>query len=342
MSGFATARFRELSASGFRLGDLRSPDALRDGLQSAVIGQPDAVDAVVRALTIAAVGLRDPHRPIASLLLVGPTGVGKTELARQVAAHVRGDVDNLCRIDMNSLAQEHYAAALSGAPPGYAGSKEQFSLFDRDTVEGTPGRPGVVLFDEVEKAHPTVLRALLQILDTGRLRLASGTTTIDFRNAIVLLTSNLGSREIHDLQRPSLRRLAATVRRRGPREVVTERVRSFFDPELLNRFDEIVVFDSVDRGTARTVVDREVDRLVATLTDRGVDCVVTDRARDVVLGRAFDIRYGVRALNRALRVDLVAPIAAVLAGRTGELPLRLLVDVVGGEVVVTAADGAAS
>ena len=343
MSGFATQRFHDLSASsGFRLGDLRSPAALRGGLRDAIVGQDEAVEAVVRALTIAAVGLRDPHRPIASLLLVGPTGVGKTELARQVAHHVRGDVDNLCRIDMNSLAQEHYAAALSGAPPGYAGSKEQFSLFDRDTVEGTASRPGVVLFDEVEKAHPTVLRALLQILDTGRLRLASGTTTIDFRNAIVLLTSNLGSREVHDLQRQSLRRLTAAVRRRGPRDLVTDRVRAFFDPELLNRFDEIVVFDSVDRGTARTVVDREIDRIVATVVDRGVDCTVTDDAREALLRIAFDIRYGVRALHRALRVHLVAPIAAVLADRDGERPARLLVDVVGGDVVVTVLDGDAS
>ncbi|MBE7163143.1 MAG: ATP-dependent Clp protease ATP-binding subunit, partial [Williamsia herbipolensis] len=251
-------------------------------------------------------------------------------------------VDSLCRIDMNSLAQEHYAAALSGAPPGYAGSKEQFSLFDRDTVEGSASRPGVVLFDEVEKAHPTVLRALLQILDTGRLRLASGTTTIDFRNAIVLLTSNLGSREVHDLQRQSVRRVAAAVRRRGPRDVVLDRVRSFFDPELLNRFDEIVVFDSVDRGTARTVVDREIDRLIATVADRGIDCVVTESARDELLRRAFDIRYGVRALHRALRVHLVAPIAAVLADTRGDPPRRLLVDVVDGEVAVAVMGGGAS
>ncbi|GAA2053217.1 AAA family ATPase [Williamsia deligens] len=336
MSGFAHQRFQDLGG-GFRLGDLRSPAALRDGLRGAVIGQDEAVEAVVRALTIAAVGLRDPHRPIASLLLVGPTGVGKTELARQVAQHVRGDVDNLCRIDMNSLAQEHYAASLSGAPPGYAGSKEQFSLFDRETVEGTPNRPGVVLFDEVEKAHPTVLRALLQILDTGRLRLASGTSDIDFRNAVVLLTSNLGSREVHDLGRRSpsatARRVMRSVRGLSHREIVLERVRDFFDPELLNRFDEVIVFDAVDPTTARAIVDREIDGLIASLAGRGTGCVVTGDARELLLDRAFDARYGARALRRALRVHLVAPIAAAIADSDG--PLELLVDVDGGGVRVT-------
>ncbi len=120
---------------------------------------------------------------------------------------------------------------------------------------------------------------------------------------------------------------------------MTERVRSFFDPELLNRFDEIVVFDSVERGTARTVVDREIDRIVATVADRGVDCAVTDDARETLLRLAFDIRYGVRALHRALRVHLVAPIAAVLADRDGDHPARLLVDAVGGAVVVTVVGG---
>lgn len=141
MSGHAAVKFSDLdTTNGFRLGDLRSPAYLAASLRGSIIGQDTAVDAVVRAVTIAAAGLHDPHRPIASLLLVGPTGVGKTELARQVAHHIRGDADNLCRVDMNSLAQEHYAASLSGAPPGYAGSKEQFTLFDRDKVEGSLSR----------------------------------------------------------------------------------------------------------------------------------------------------------------------------------------------------------
>lgn len=347
MSGYMNERFRALDpTAGFRLGDLRSPDALADGLRDSIIGQDDAVDAVVRAMTIAAVGLRDPRRPIASLLLVGPTGVGKTELARQVAHHVRGDADNLCRIDMNSLAQEHYAASLSGAPPGYAGSKEQFSLFDRETVEGTVSRPGVVLFDEVEKAHPTVLRALLQILDTGTLRLASGTSTIDFRNAIILLTSNLGSREVHDMRRPGARgpaRWAASVMRqmsgrgaRSERDVVLDAVRDFFDPELLNRFDEIITCTSLDDAHARRVVDAEIDHLVEALAARGVHATVTDAARSALVEAGFDPRYGARALHRVIRTELLAPIAAMLTAADGRSCTHVTADADASGLSVTA------
>ncbi|MGJ0119588.1 AAA family ATPase [Williamsia sp. MIQD14] len=347
MSGYMNERFRALDpTAGFRLGDLRSPAALAEGLRGSIIGQDHAVDAVVRAMTIAAVGLRDPRRPIASLLLVGPTGVGKTELARQVAHHVRGDADNLCRIDMNSLAQEHYAASLSGAPPGYAGSKEQFSLFDREMVEGTVSRPGVVLFDEVEKAHPTVLRALLQIVDTGTLRLASGNSTIDFRNAIILLTSNLGSRDVHDLQRPVARSpvglLTSVARRfrggsRSERDVVLNAVRAFFDPELLNRFDEVITFTSLDDTDARRVVDAEVDHLIAALAARGVHATVTDRARTQLVDAGFDARYGARALHRVIRTELHAPIATLLATADGGVLGHVVADAGSAGVSVTAA-----
>ena len=166
-----------------------------------ILGQPDSVRAVARAVAIAHAGLADPGRPLASLLLVGPTGVGKTELVRQVAAEIRTGPDDLCRIDMAALAQEHYAASFSGAPPGYAGSKESFTVFDKNRIEGDPYTPGIVLFDEVEKADPTVIRALLHVLDYGELRLANGREKISFRNCYIFLTSNLGSTDIVAAQR---------------------------------------------------------------------------------------------------------------------------------------------
>lgn len=329
MSGFMSARLDDLDPSRhFWLGDARSPDALAAGLRRWIRGQDHAVDAVVRALTIAAVGIRNPDRPIASLLFVGPTGVGKTELARQLAHHVRGDADGLCRIDMNSLAQEHYAASLSGAPPGYAGAKEQYTLFERDKIEGSISRPGVVLFDEVEKAHPTVLRSLLQILDTGILRLAAGNSTIDFRNAVVVLTSNLGTREAADLRRPWRERtppeLARWVRDRAlhphrtESDVVTAAVREFFDPELLNRFDEVIAFRSIDRPIARSIVDTEIDQLIATLSSRNILCEVTSEARELLADKGFDARFGARELHRTLRRELHAPIAGLLVRRGRE------------------------
>ncbi len=169
--------------------------AFLDRLGSRILGQPDALEAVTRAVAIAQAGVTDPGRPLASVLLVGPTGVGKTELVRQVAAELRSGPDDLCRIDMAALAQEHYAASFSGAPPGYAGSKESFTLFDKNKIEGDPFMPGIVLLDEIEKADPTVIRALLHVLDCGRLRLANGRETISFRNSYVFMTSNLGSRD---------------------------------------------------------------------------------------------------------------------------------------------------
>ena len=345
MSGHLATRFHDLdSTTGFRLGDVRSIDDLRHGLSDAIVGQDHAVDAVVRALTIAAAGLGDRRRPIASLLLVGPTGVGKTELARRVAALVRGDADNLCRIDMNTLAQEHYAASLSGAPPGYAGSKEQFTLFERDKIEGSLSRPGVVLFDEIEKAHPSVLRALLQILDAGTLRLASGTTSIDFRNSIVLLTSNLGSREVHDLRskRGYRRRMTAAARRlagrhRDETEIVIDAVREFLDPELFNRFDEIITFHSIDRSVARRIVDLEIERLTTDLADRAVFCEVTEAVRVRLATRGFDDRYGARHLHRALRREVYAPIAEQLLRTPGTAQGRrtVRVDVTPSGIAVT-------
>ncbi|PRX46589.1 ClpA/ClpB-like protein [Prauserella shujinwangii] len=312
----------------------RSPSAVAARLRSRVLGQDDAVAAVVRAVTLARAGAHEKDRPLANLLLVGPTGVGKTELVRRVAAELRSGPDDLCRVDMSALAQEHYAASFSGAPPGYAGSKEAFSVFDRSTVEGDPYTPGLVLFDEVEKAHPTVLRALLHVLDTGVLRLASGQQTISFRNSFVFLTSNLGSAELAR-RRASRWRWLASGRERA---VVSRAVTAFFDPEFLNRIDEVVEFAELDAGTALAITRLEIGSLRRRLRGRGVRLDLADEAVRWLARRGFDPVYGARALRRCLRVELAAPVAAeVLRVRPeGTGPVRVTVQVSGDRLTAVA------
>ncbi|MGN7781353.1 AAA family ATPase [Mycolicibacterium sp. 22603] len=311
----------------------------RERLGSRILGQPAAIDAVARAVAIAQAGITDPGRPLASVLLVGPTGVGKTELVRQVAAELRSGPDDLCRIDMAALAQEHYAASFSGAPPGYAGSKESFTLFDRNKIEGDPYTPGIVLLDEIEKADPTVIRALLHVLDSGQLRLANGRETISFRNSYIFLTSNLGSKDVADDARRGTRRwwrTKAVAREDYSRSVVISAVEGFFDPEFFNRIDETVVLDPFLPSTARQVTMREVDLVRQRLAGESVHLDVHDTVLEMLRHKGFDPVYGARGLRRTIREQLVAPVAEALliARPAGREPVSLAASLEDGRVVV--------
>jgi ATP-dependent Clp protease ATP-binding subunit ClpA len=223
---------------------------------------------------------------------------------------------------MSQLAQEHYAASFAGAPPGYAGSREGLSVFDRDSVEGGPLTPGIVLFDEVEKAHPTVLRALLGVLDRGILRLANGQQSISFRNTLVFLTSNLGARELARRRSarwraaidraPALARAAGRWAARADEEVVDRAVRGFFDPEFLNRLDEVVPFGEIEPGTARAITGLEVGFVADRLRRRGAQLVVDDAVIDALCAKGFDPVHGARSVRRAVRLLLQVPAAAAL------------------------------
>ncbi|WP_285033532.1 AAA family ATPase [Mycolicibacterium sp. lyk4-40-TYG-92] len=329
------------------------PDAFAERLGQRILGQPNAVSAVARALSIAHAGIADPGRPLASVLLVGPTGIGKTELVRQVAAEIRTGPDDLCRIDMAALAQEHYAASFSGAPPGYAGSKESFTLFDKNKIEGDPYTPGIVLFDEVEKADPTVIRALLHVLDSGQLRLANGRERICFRNSYVFMTSNLGSTAVATAQRAN----RWSSRWRRPRvfgtapmdpathmhALVTAAVEEFFDPEFFNRIDETVIMEPFSTSTARQVTGREVELFTARLARESVELRVDETVVQFLQDCGFDPIYGARGLRRTIRTHLIAPTAeCVLRGRTTPTA-RIVIEakMVDGSIAVTLADRAA-
>ncbi|MFZ0015286.1 MAG: AAA family ATPase, partial [Acidimicrobiia bacterium] len=276
---------------------------LEEHLHQRVVGQSEAVESVANAVRRSRAGLSDPHRPVGSFLFLGPTGVGKTELARALAEFLFDDERSMVRIDMSEYMEKHSVSRLIGAPPGYVGYDEGGQL-----TEAVRRRPySVVLLDEVEKAHPEVFNVLLQLLDDGRLTDGQG-RTVDFTNVVLIMTSNLGSQFID----PDLRR-----------EVVQERVmgavRDQFRPEFLNRIDDVIVFDKLSREDLRKIVEIQMGSLRDRLAGRGIDLTVTDDALDLLAERGYDPVYGARPLKRVLQKDLADPIAtAILEGRFGD------------------------
>src|SRR5215471_16216287 len=216
-------------------------------LRRRIINQDEALDQLEEALLISEAGLNDPRKPLAVLLFVGPTGVGKTETVRVLTEAIHGQPDSYCRVDMSGLSESHYAASLAGSPPGYVGSQEEESLLNKAKIEGEPGRPGILLLDEVEKAHASVHQSLLQIFDNAHLRLANGKTEISFTNTLIVMTSNVGSDELRHLaenRRMGFQAAASNgVDRAKERHHVVDRALArHFKPEFLNRVDAVVVF----------------------------------------------------------------------------------------------------
>jgi ATP-dependent Clp protease ATP-binding subunit ClpB len=266
-------------------------------LSERVVGQAEAVTAVADAVRRSRAGLADPDRPVGSFLFLGPTGVGKTELARTLADYLFNDERAMVRIDMGEFGEKHTVSRLLGAPPGYVGHDEGGQL-----TEPVRRRPySVVLLDEVEKAHPDVFNALLQLLDDGRLTDGQG-RTVDFRNTVVIMTSNLGSQHILD----------PTESEEVRGEKVMAEVRSHFRPEFLNRLDEILIFHRLDRDALRRIVDVQLARVADRFAQRDLALDVTDGAKDWLADRGFDPIYGARPLKRVLRKELEDKVALLL------------------------------
>jgi ATP-dependent Clp protease ATP-binding subunit ClpC len=273
---------------------------LEEDLRKRVIGQNEAISAVARAIRRSRAGLKDPKRPIGSFLFLGPTGVGKTELAKAIAAEVFGGEDHLIRLDMSEYMEPHTVARLFGSPPGYVGHDEGGQLTEQ--VRRHPY--SVILFDEVEKAHPEVFNSLLQVMDDGRLTDGQG-RTVDFKNTIVIMTSNAGS---SDLKRAARIGFSAkseenvrAEQQNAMRSKAMDGLKRAFRPEFINRIDQIVIFQSLGKEELYQIVDLLLSQVRKRLSEQKMGLEVSAEVKDFLLSEGFDEEYGARPLRRAIQ-----------------------------------------
>jgi ATP-dependent Clp protease ATP-binding subunit ClpC len=282
--------------------------ALESELQKAVIGQDLAAVSIARALRRSRADLKDPRRPIGSFMFVGPTGVGKTMLAKQLAFQMFGNQDAIIQVDMSEYMEKFSVSRLVGSPPGYVGYEEGGQL-----TEAVRRKPyAVVLFDEVEKAHPDVIQLLLQILEDGRLTDSLG-RVVDFRNTIIIMTSNVGAQLLQ--RQTSMGFAAATLNFNDAekmREKVLEEAKRVFKPEFLNRISDIIFFRPLDKNDLIKIVELETANFAKRLTDRKITLEFTQEAKDLLIEKGYDEKYGARPLRRAVEHFLEDPLAEAL------------------------------
>jgi len=286
-----------------------------------VIGQDSAIHAVSNAVRRARAGLQDENRPIGSFIFLGPTGVGKTELCRALAEFLFDDEQAMVRLDMSEFMEKHSVSRLIGAPPGYVGYDEGGYL-----TEAVRRRPySVVLFDEIEKAHPDVFNALLQILEDGRMTDGQG-RTVDFKNTVIIMTSNLGSQYILELAGKDRKEMELRV---------NAALRDAFKPEFLNRVDETIIFNNLGREEIKSIVEIQLKRLRRNLAQRKMGLEITDQAKALIAEKGYDPVYGARPLKRTIQRLIQDPLAVkILAGEFKEGD-RVRIDSDGGELSFT-------
>ncbi len=322
---YIVAKWTGIPATKLLEGEVEKLVYMENRLHQRVIGQDEAISAVSAAVRRSRSGLQDPNRPIGSFIFLGPTGVGKTELARALAEFLFDDEHNMVRIDMSEYQERHTVARLLGAPPGYVGYDEGGQL-----TEAVRRRPySVVLFDEIEKAHPEVFNVFLQVLDDGRLTDGQG-RTVDFRNTVIIMTSNIGSQYIMDLTDEETMRVR-----------VMDALRQHFRPEFLNRVDEIVIFHRLEREHLRDIADIQLNHLRQLLAKRHVTLALTEAATDLLIAEGYDPVYGARPLKRVLQRRVLDPLALQLIQGDVREGDHVVVDAENGELSFDVVDVAA-
>jgi ATP-dependent Clp protease ATP-binding subunit ClpC len=302
---------------------------MEDILHERVVGQEEAVKSISKAVRRARAGLKDPKRPIGSFIFLGPTGVGKTELARAVAETLFGDEDSVIRIDMSEYMEKHTTSRLVGSPPGYVGHDDGGQLTEK--VRRKPY--SVILLDEIEKAHPEVFNILLQVLEDGRLTDSKG-RTVDFRNTAIIMTSNVGASTLKRNKFLGFNTEGENQEYQDMKDKVMEELKRSFRPEFLNRIDELIVFHSLEKKHIREIITLMADQLKTRLSEQGIDFELTEVAKDKITDLGFDPEYGARPLRRALQKQVEDRLSEELLKGTIVKGQKAIIDVKDGELFV--------
>ncbi|MEE8329627.1 MAG: ATP-dependent chaperone ClpB [Thermodesulfovibrionia bacterium] len=315
------AKWTGIPVSRMLEGEVEKLLKMEERLKLRVVGQDEPIIAVSDAIRRSRAGIQDPNRPIGSFIFLGPTGVGKTELARALAEFLFDEETAMVRIDMSEYQERHTVSRLIGAPPGYVGYEEGGQL-----TEAIRRRPyAVLLFDEIEKAHPEVFNVLLQLLDDGRLTDGHG-RTVDFRNTVVIMTSNVGSQHIQEM-------LTEWTENDQIQKGVMAELKEFFKPEFLNRIDEIIVFHALNKKLLKKIVDIQIGQMKRYFEDKHIELVLTDKTREYLAETGYDVVYGARPLKRAIQKEILSPLAKKLLDGTFTQGDVIKADIDGGKVI---------
>jgi ATP-dependent Clp protease ATP-binding subunit ClpB len=313
-------------------GEVQKLIHMDERLRQRVVGQDEAIEAVSNAIRRARAGIQDPNRPIASFIFLGPTGVGKTELAKSLAEFLFDDENAMTRIDMSEYQERHTVSRMIGAPPGYVGYEEGGQL-----TEAVRRKPySVILFDEVEKAHPEVFNLLLQLLDDGRLTDSHG-RTVDFRNSVIIMTSNIGGVHIQEMLEERAKKPKAywILSDTELKAKIMDDLKAFFRPEFLNRVDEVIVFNPLTKELLKQIVEIQVDRMKRYIKEKNIDIRLTENAKEYFAEIGFDPVYGARPLKRVLQKEILNTLAMKILDRTFRGGDTVLVDFENNNITLT-------